>query len=656
MKKIKAIFLLVTMALVCAIFATACGGGDVSVVLDKESVTLDVGQSVTINAEVDGTKDSVTWTSANEDVVSVAQDGTVTGIKNGETKVYAEAGGEKAECIISVQEGVLGKPKIKLNCGAVNLYRGYKYAISASFYIGAKEQSVNEGDFIWSSDNETVATVVAGTITAISQGKATIKVSYSYNGETYFDQKEISVNPLAMLLVEAEESTLASSVTYGGNDNSNLTKTNLSITKVDGETVTKLSDFSNVVFASADSDVATANENGEIVSGGKVGTTTITATLTDNSVSFVGSCEIEVRTAISSKYDMDMLALAYARGKVADWAAGNYYLLTNDIDYKNEVYIPIAAAIGRNIDDKTNYIGKQWKTILGDGSKYKLTYEQFKEKGLNQYNWHSINNTWSSWKTYCFSACFDGNGFTISNGQMMFDAMGASTGDGIAFNTGLFGAIGENGILKNVAFKNFSRQNYASAGYTGTMNSSKKTETSWAFDSVTVTATTPTTGSKTCGVYPDRVNCVSLISNIIGTVENVYVKASYMPQVGESASFTAVGIAGFAAFSVLNGKTAKLTNCYFELEDCVRDNNMFAYRVLEGSAVTFNNVVIAGLTTKRSSGASTGIEDAKATVNGSVSMYDTTEALKNAIETGSVTLGSDWVIDKDSGLPVLNIR
>lgn len=656
MKKIKAIFLLITMTLVCAIFATACSGGDVSVVLDKESVTLDVGQSITINADVDGTKDSVAWSSANEDVVTVTQDGTVTGVKNGETKVYAEAGGEKAECIISVQEGVLGKPKIKLNCGAVNLYRGYKYEISASFYIGAQEQSVNGNDFVWTSDNEAVATVVSGTITAISVGKATIKVSYSYNGETYFDQKEISVNPLAMLLVEAEESTLASSVTYGGKTNSNLTETNLSITKVDGETVTTITDFSNVTFTSSDSDVATVNAAGIVKAGGKIGNATVTVKITDSGVDFIGTCDFEVKTSISTKHDMDMLALAYARGKVDDWAEGNYYLLTNNIDYSGAVYIPIAAYPNQNLNSQNNFIGLQWKTVLGADNAYGITYDQFKTTGLNQFNWHTNRRTDAD--KYRFNAVFDGNGFTVSNGKMMFDAMGFDCNDGVGFSTGLFGSIGEKGVLKNVSFINFSRQTYQEAGYSVTKFTNNKSDNKFALDWVTTTSATIETGSGNYGIYPQRINGASLICNVYGTVENIYVKATYTPG-GSFENFTASGIAAYIAFSS-QGKNAVLKNCYFDITGTPLSGSIYAYRLYGGSSVTIENVMVVGL--KKSDGSSAidseGIAGIESSVpkSGTIGNFEDYTVLKNAISSGSVEIGSDWKIDETSGLPVLNIR
>lgn len=449
--------------------------------------------------------------------------------------------------------------------------------------------------------------------------------------------------------------SVALSTTYGGKSNDKHTTVQMEV-KDSILTTYSINDDDLVYWRNAGS-AASVTESGLVKDGVNSGVACIAWRLNDADGEALMWDQVNVRVgyAIASKFDMDMLALAYARGSVADWTKN--YVVVNDIDYDGGVYIPIAANNGRNVDNYINYIGLQWKTILGDGNAYGITYDQFKTKGLNQYNWHNVNGTHSTWETYCFNGCFDGNGYTISNGQMMFDAMGWLTGDKIAFNSGLFGAIGTDGMLKNISFKNFSRQIYTEAGYVSeTMNSDNSTATTWTFDTVTNTAETLIVGTKVTGVYPDRVNCTSLIGNIRGVVEDVYVKASYMPQVGTG--FGASGIQSYIAFSVLNGTTAKLTNCYFELEDCIRDNNVFAYRVLSGCSATINNVIIAGLTTERTgsnAGQSTGITSG-ATVNGSVSMYATTDDLKTALSNGSVTLGSSWTVDSVTGLPVLNIR
>lgn len=449
--------------------------------------------------------------------------------------------------------------------------------------------------------------------------------------------------------------TVALSTTYGGNTNDKHTTVQM---EVKDSILTQYDiDGSDLVYWRNAGSAASVTESGLVKDGVNSGVACIAWRLNDADGDALMWDQVNVRVgyAISTKYDMDMLALAYARGNVGDWA--KYYVLVNDIDYEGEVYIPIAANNGRNVDEHINYIGLQWKTILDEDNEYGITYNQFKAKGLNQYNWHNVNNTHSTWEKYCFSGCFDGNGYTISNGQMMFDAMGWLTNSKIAFNSGLFGAIGENGIIKNVSFKNFSRQDYKDAGYTSeTMNADNSTVATWSFDAVTTTAETLTVSTITTGVYPDRVNCTTLIGSIRGVIEDVYVQASYMPQVGTG--FGASGIQSYIAFSVLNGASAKLTNCYFELEDCIRDNNVFAYRVLSGCSATINNVIIAGLTTERTgsnAGQSTGITSG-ATVYGSVSMYATTDDLKTALSNGSVTLGSSWTVDSVTGLPVLNIR
>ena len=102
------------LALICAaaaaMFAVACkpefkevAVSSVKVTPDK--LTLQVGTTGTLSAEVlpkDATKPAVKWSSDNESVATVADDGTVTAVAEGTATVTAEADGVAGNAVITV--------------------------------------------------------------------------------------------------------------------------------------------------------------------------------------------------------------------------------------------------------------------------------------------------------------------------------------------------------------------------------------------------------------------------------------------------------------------------------------------------------------------------------------------------------------------------
>ncbi len=85
------------------------GDGDVTITLDQESVILSEGETATLVATVSPEGTEVVWTSSNEEFVTVDQDGVVTGVAFGSAFVYATAGGQVANCVVTVKEDLANK-------------------------------------------------------------------------------------------------------------------------------------------------------------------------------------------------------------------------------------------------------------------------------------------------------------------------------------------------------------------------------------------------------------------------------------------------------------------------------------------------------------------------------------------------------------------
>lgn len=104
-------FLLIAM---CALTLFACkdkegnsangqsADNPVTISLDKESASLEVGQTLQLVATVSPAGTAVTWTSSAPDKATVNETGLVTGVAEGRAMIVAKAGDKQASCIVTV--------------------------------------------------------------------------------------------------------------------------------------------------------------------------------------------------------------------------------------------------------------------------------------------------------------------------------------------------------------------------------------------------------------------------------------------------------------------------------------------------------------------------------------------------------------------------
>ncbi len=136
-----------------------------------------VGDTIYLNWTVSpdtATDSSVTFSTNKENVVSVGQDGSVTGLKRGECYVYAianDGSGKKATIKVQVTQPVEG---VSMKYEERSVGVGEKVTNSAIFY--PEDASIT--DMTWSSLDETVASVsgtgAKATVTGRNWGETTI--------------------------------------------------------------------------------------------------------------------------------------------------------------------------------------------------------------------------------------------------------------------------------------------------------------------------------------------------------------------------------------------------------------------------------------------------------------------------------------------------
>lgn len=162
---------------------------EITVVVPVTSITIDgkktinVNETTTLTTKIypsNATNKTVTWTSKDNSIAKVDTKGNVTGVKAGTTTITAKTNNNKtAEIIIEVKNPVVYATSIKLNSSSVNMYIDNQYTLVATI----TPSNTTNKTVTWTSNNENVATVVNGKITAKSEGSAIITATTS-NGKT----------------------------------------------------------------------------------------------------------------------------------------------------------------------------------------------------------------------------------------------------------------------------------------------------------------------------------------------------------------------------------------------------------------------------------------------------------------------------------------
>ena len=222
--------------------------------LSKEETTLDLNKTKeeTITATTEPKDAKITWSSSDEEVATVDENGKIVGVAIGETTITATAeDGAIAECIVTVKDTTNGETEVKLNKENIEIDLG-----------GTKEEQLNatvtpnELEVTWTSSDEKIAKVdETGKVTGIKVGtaeitakakdgtKATCKVTVTDEKGAAIEPEEIEMNITnpTISMERTQELQLEIKITpEGSNTNTKLT------------------------YKSSNEEVATVDENGKI--------------------------------------------------------------------------------------------------------------------------------------------------------------------------------------------------------------------------------------------------------------------------------------------------------------------------------------------------------------------------------------------------------
>lgn len=141
-----------------------------SIILSETMVRLPIGGTVQLEATV-SPEDAVcdlSWSSDNEGIASVDENGMVTAVSEGLAVIQASAGEVYAKCSIVVEPKEV--ENVTVDPGELNLKVGEKSELTLTI----EPEELADSYVLWASDNENVATVANGTVSAISAGEAVI--------------------------------------------------------------------------------------------------------------------------------------------------------------------------------------------------------------------------------------------------------------------------------------------------------------------------------------------------------------------------------------------------------------------------------------------------------------------------------------------------
>ncbi len=237
-----------------------------SVSLDDDAQEIILGDTYQLTATIlpEGADNkAVTWTSSDESVATVSETGLVTAVEKGAATitVTTEDGGFTA----TFGATVIGPPveSVSLDDNEETLATGKTYQLTATVL----PETAEDKSVIWSSDNESVATVSdAGLVTAVDAGTATITVTTVDGGRTATFVATVIVEVASVELNDDEETILVGE-TY------TLTATVLPANAMD----------KSVTWRTSNETVATVSDQG-VITGLVPGQSLITVTTVDGNL------------------------------------------------------------------------------------------------------------------------------------------------------------------------------------------------------------------------------------------------------------------------------------------------------------------------------------------------------------------------------------
>lgn len=295
-----------------------------TVKLNKKSVTLVVGEKITLKANLSPkktTQKKLVWSTSNKKIATVTSKGVVKAKKKGKATITVKVKGtsKKATCKVTVKAPVKVK-KVALNSSNVTLQEGSSTTLKATL----TPKNTTQKTLLWTTSNKNVANVSAnGVVTAVKKGTATITVQVK--GTSVKSNCKVTVNAKPVVKVDVkvtnltfaeQEKNLEAGTTY-------QTKLNVAPSNATNK---------SVVYTSSNASVASVDANGKVTA--KVpGDVVITATAKDGSgkkaTMKIHVIFYEIRYELTYNKDADLSAYMIGEKRYGN----DYFTVGNETSY-----------------------------------------------------------------------------------------------------------------------------------------------------------------------------------------------------------------------------------------------------------------------------------------------------------------------------------
>ena len=191
-----------------------------SVKLNQTTLELIAGKEATLTATVkpdDATNKTVTWSSNNETVATVDNNGKVTAKAAGEAIITAKVGDKQATCNVKVTAAEVAVESVTLDQSSLELIAGKEATLTAT----VKPDNATNRTVAWESNATNVATVDNnGKVTAKAAGEAIITAKVGDKQATCNVKvtaadvavESVTLNQSSLELVAGKEATLTATV------------------------------------------------------------------------------------------------------------------------------------------------------------------------------------------------------------------------------------------------------------------------------------------------------------------------------------------------------------------------------------------------------------------------------------------------------------
>jgi uncharacterized protein YjdB len=269
-----------------------------SIELDVTNTKITEGETVQLTVTVlpeEATDKGVAWSSDDETVATVDQNGLVVAVGAGTatiTTTTTDGSNLSASCTVTVEPNVVIATSIELNQLSADVTEGETLQLTATVL----PEEATDKSVAWSSSDEAVATVDQnGLVTAVGAGTATVTAT-TMDGSNLSASCTVTIEPTVVLATSIAMNQTSADVTEG--ETLQLTATVLPEDATD----------KSVAWSSSDETVATVDQDG-LVAAVVAGTATITATTVDGS-ELSASCVVTVNgTDVSNTLDADALTV-----------------------------------------------------------------------------------------------------------------------------------------------------------------------------------------------------------------------------------------------------------------------------------------------------------------------------------------------------------